>query len=548
MVDAGRAEAVVEGGDRLGRDDRVGAAEQAEDGRCDLAGDVDRRRRVVPPRPGQRAVEPDHAGQPETERPARNDIRPPMQKPSVNTDPGAARPSSGARISSTPAVMSAADPGPGRLGGRGACSRSRRRAARVRRSARTSRSPARRSRARRSAGRAPRSTDAGRERRAGSRRRPRSAPSARARNAANRLPIGRGQRPAASCRARRRRSAAIGGRLSWSKHMGRPPGGGSGRWSLIVRRFREDGTRTVECPGHACPPRRPEVRRLVRGRRRPHQASGAPDRPRTRRRQRPRRGRVGDGRHDRRAARPGRRDHRRPGSARARRPARDRRAPERDAAVDGPPRARRAAHQPDRATGRDHHRRALRPCPDRGHRAASRPRRAGGGQGRHRGRVPGPERGADVDDAEITTLGRGGSDTTAVALAAGLGADRCQIFTDVRGIYTADPRLVGDGPPAGGHRLRGDARARAPGRPGHAGPGGRARLGQRRRHRGPQLVRGRPRHAHQGGSVRGAAQQGPRARPRPERRQGHGRRRAGPAGRRARRSSIRSPRPGSTST
>ena len=47
-----------------------------------------------------------------------------------------------------------------------------------------------------------------------------------------------------------------------------------------------------------------------------------------------------------------------------------------------------------------------------------------------------------VDDDEITTLGRGGSDTTAVALAASLGADRCQIFTDVKGIYTADPRLV----------------------------------------------------------------------------------------------------------
>src|SRR4029079_5898787 len=45
-------------------------------------------------------------------------------------------------------------------------------------------------------------------------------------------------------------------------------------------------------------------------------------------------------------------------------------------------------------------------------------------------------------DQEITTLGRGGSDTTAVALAAALEADRCQIFTDVRGIYTADPRLV----------------------------------------------------------------------------------------------------------
>ena len=45
---------------------------------------------------------------------------------------------------------------------------------------------------------------------------------------------------------------------------------------------------------------------------------------------------------------------------------------------------------------------------------------------------------------EITTLGRGGSDTTAVAVAAALDADRCQIFTDVRGIYTADPRLVPD--------------------------------------------------------------------------------------------------------
>ncbi len=50
--------------------------------------------------------------------------------------------------------------------------------------------------------------------------------------------------------------------------------------------------------------------------------------------------------------------------------------------------------------------------------------------------------GDDVHAADITTLGRGGSDTTAIALAARLAADRCQIFTDVRGIYTADPRLV----------------------------------------------------------------------------------------------------------
>ena len=55
---------------------------------------------------------------------------------------------------------------------------------------------------------------------------------------------------------------------------------------------------------------------------------------------------------------------------------------------------------------------------------------------------PGPAHPAPaVHDAEITTLGRGGSDTTAVALAASLGADRCQVFTDVRGIFTADPRI-----------------------------------------------------------------------------------------------------------
>lgn len=49
--------------------------------------------------------------------------------------------------------------------------------------------------------------------------------------------------------------------------------------------------------------------------------------------------------------------------------------------------------------------------------------------------------GIDVDD-NITTLGRGGSDTSAVALAAALEADECQIFTDVDGVYTTDPRVV----------------------------------------------------------------------------------------------------------
>ena len=47
-------------------------------------------------------------------------------------------------------------------------------------------------------------------------------------------------------------------------------------------------------------------------------------------------------------------------------------------------------------------------------------------------------------ELEVTTLGRGGSDTTAVALAAALGADACEIYTDVEGVFTADPRIVAD--------------------------------------------------------------------------------------------------------
>jgi len=50
--------------------------------------------------------------------------------------------------------------------------------------------------------------------------------------------------------------------------------------------------------------------------------------------------------------------------------------------------------------------------------------------------------GVSVDTKDITTLGRGASDTTAVALAAALGADVCEIYTDVDGIFTADPRIV----------------------------------------------------------------------------------------------------------
>ena len=50
--------------------------------------------------------------------------------------------------------------------------------------------------------------------------------------------------------------------------------------------------------------------------------------------------------------------------------------------------------------------------------------------------------GVSQDTKEITTLGRGGTDTTAVALAAALGADFCEIYTDVDGVFTADPRIV----------------------------------------------------------------------------------------------------------
>ena len=46
------------------------------------------------------------------------------------------------------------------------------------------------------------------------------------------------------------------------------------------------------------------------------------------------------------------------------------------------------------------------------------------------------------DSGRVTTLGRGGSDTTAVALSAAIGADRCDIYTDVKGVYTTDPRIV----------------------------------------------------------------------------------------------------------
>jgi aspartate kinase len=52
--------------------------------------------------------------------------------------------------------------------------------------------------------------------------------------------------------------------------------------------------------------------------------------------------------------------------------------------------------------------------------------------------------GVSTDSRDVTTLGRGGSDTTAVALAAALGGEICEIYTDVDGVFTADPRIVPD--------------------------------------------------------------------------------------------------------
>ncbi len=52
--------------------------------------------------------------------------------------------------------------------------------------------------------------------------------------------------------------------------------------------------------------------------------------------------------------------------------------------------------------------------------------------------------GVSTDSSDVTTLGRGGSDTTAVALAAALGAEVCEIYTDVPGVFSADPRIVPD--------------------------------------------------------------------------------------------------------
>ena len=133
---------------------------------------------------------------------------------------------------------------------------------------------------------------------------------------------------------------------------------------------------------------------------------------------------------------------------------------------------------------------------------------------------------------QITTLGRGGSDLTAIALAAALKADLCQIYTDVDGVYTADPRIVPGRAEASGDLVRRDARAGRIGRQGHAAPVGRNRQEVRRRVRSPLQPQRQPgndceRRDSQHGKGRRA-----RRRARQEPGQGHARRRAGQAGRR----------------
>jgi aspartate kinase len=89
---------------------------------------------------------------------------------------------------------------------------------------------------------------------------------------------------------------------------------------------------------------------------------------------------------------------------------------------------------------------------------------------------------------DVTTLGRGGSDTTAVAVAAALGASECEIYTDVPGVFSADPRIV----PNARKLVRGDAGDG--GLRGGRAPAalGRVRAQPRRAHPLPLLLRGRP--------------------------------------------------------
>ncbi len=109
------------------------------------------------------------------------------------------------------------------------------------------------------------------------------------------------------------------------------------------------------------------------------------------------------------------------------------------------------------------------------------------------------------DEGDITTIGRGGSDTSAVALAVALKADECQILTDVDGVYTTDPRLVSRCAAVVPDLFRGNARARRPGLARAASAVGRIRRQIQRSAASAVVFPARTRHADlQGGSQRGS--------------------------------------------
>ncbi len=153
--------------------------------------------------------------------------------------------------------------------------------------------------------------------------------------------------------------------------------------------------------------------------------------------------------------------------------------------------------------------------------------------------------GVSGDSKDVTTLGRGGSDTTAVALAAALEAEVCEIYTDVAGVFSADPRIVPDARKLSAVSLRRDARDVLVGRRRAAAALGRVRAQPRRPDPLPQLARERPRYprARRGGDLGAADGDSRDARLRGSRDPGRAARRAG--GRRAR---LRRPSPTRTST
>ena len=143
-------------------------------------------------------------------------------------------------------------------------------------------------------------------------------------------------------------------------------------------------------------------------------------------------------------------------------------------------------------------------------------------------------------DREVTTLGRGGSDTTAVALAAALGADACEIYTDVSGVFTTDPRIVPEARKLSRVSYEEMQEMAATGGRGAGAALGRVRTQpQRPAPRAVQLHLGAGHVGRQGGSVHGAGSRH-RGDPRSVGGQGHRHRRARPSG--PRRQAL--PRPG----